>query len=53
MRVIIYGAFIFFFLATPVYLFETLVMPSLTSMQYTYAHADGIAAQIANGGVAK
>lgn len=35
------------FMGTPLYLLHTLVMPQLEQLQYTYSHADEIAARVA------
>lgn len=52
MKGLILAVIAFFFLALPVYLFDTLVMPSINSLQYTYSHADQIANRAAGVGVA-
>lgn len=43
MRFILLSVFIFFFVALPMYLLNTLVMPELNALQQTYAHAGEIA----------
>ena len=40
MRFMLLGIFAFFFVAMPMYLLDTLVMPELNSLQYSYAHQD-------------
>jgi hypothetical protein len=50
MKIILLSVFVFFFVAVPFYILESVVMPGLDSLQQTYAHADDIAEQVAAGG---
>lgn len=43
MKFLLVGVFVGFFVALPVYLLNTLVMPELNALQYTYAHAGQLA----------
>ena len=49
MRVVVFSVFVFFFVGTPLYLLNALVMPELMSLQNTYSHADAIAQKVASG----
>lgn len=40
MKYVLVGIFIFFFVALPMYMLSTLVMPELNSLQRTYTHLD-------------
>ena len=42
MRLILYGVFVFFFVAVPMYLLYALVMPELNALKQTYSHDDQI-----------
>jgi len=47
MRFVLLGIFVFCFLVIPMYLLNTVMMPELAGLQQTYAHADDIAARVA------
>lgn len=47
MKFIFLGVFVFFFVYMPMKLLDTLVLPQLTSLEQTYAHAGDIAEQAA------
>jgi hypothetical protein len=53
MKFILLSVFLVFFVAMPMYLLNTFVMPELNSMEYTYSHASDIANQAAGITAAK
>jgi hypothetical protein len=40
MKFMLLGVFVFFFVALPLYVLDTLVMPQLTSLGHGYAHQE-------------
>lgn len=48
MKFILYAVFVIFFVALPMYILNTLVMPDMQSLQQTYTHANDLATAAAH-----